>query len=140
MKTIIRFLLYVDLGLPSGTLWSRRNARRKMTRPEAGERFCAFLPSIEQWQELFARCSVKWNPLRRGYRLTGPNGRRLFLPARGYWNAHRKNTFFPGKMGYYWSKTKLPSGSTFGVYFFDNYINASFLSRQDDRFSIRTVR
>lgn len=45
----------------------------------------ATLPSYEDFEELFSLCSAEWTTEDgvNGYRLTGPNGNSIFLPAAG---------------------------------------------------------
>lgn len=74
-------LTFIDLGLPSGTLWATENAavngKTYFNFDEAIEAFGDMLPSAEAWKELFNQCSRKWNKRRKGYVLTGPNGNTL---------------------------------------------------------------
>lgn len=140
MKNILQPILFVNLGLPSGTLWARSNEYRKKNNSDALRRYGRHVPTIEQWNELFVHCTLKWNPFLRGFRVTGPNGRRMFLPARGYWNASRKFTYFPCRMGYYRSSSTTRLGTAKAVYFFPNYVNREFLTRNEDKFSVRTVK
>ncbi|MBO4370832.1 MAG: BACON domain-containing protein, partial [Paludibacteraceae bacterium] len=99
---------WVDLGLPSGTLWATCNVGASM--PVKHGSFCSWndlsgvfdegpsagwgpawrLPSNEEWQELLESC--KWEPVTvdsddayklEAYMLTGPNGASLYLPAAG---------------------------------------------------------
>jgi hypothetical protein len=105
MKTIE----YVDLGLPSGTLWASHNAhigkKYHFTYTEAIKNFSEQMPTTNQFQELIDNCKWQWTELFggkiNGYRITGPNGNSIFLPASGYsYNALLYgNSFF----GYYWS-------------------------------------
>ncbi len=43
------------------------------------------LPSYQDYEELFAKCTAEWTEVEgvAGYRLTGPNGNSIFLPAAG---------------------------------------------------------
>lgn len=45
----------------------------------------ATLPSYEDFEELFAKCTSEWTTVDgvNGFRLTGPNGNTIFLPAAG---------------------------------------------------------
>jgi hypothetical protein len=47
-----------------------------------------------------------------GYKVTGPNGNSIFLPAAGY--RHWSSLYNAGSTGYYWSSTP-------GVYGIDNF-------------------
>lgn len=72
---------YVDLGLPSGTLWNSQNERDMWTYDDAVKRFGNRLPSKEQWEELKDKCQWKWTD--QGYKVIGPNGNYIFLTADG---------------------------------------------------------
>lgn len=75
---------YIDLGLPSGTLWKDANEEGYYTYINAVETFGKQLPTKEQWVELKDKC--KWEWLNNGYKVTGPNGKSIFLPADGIYN------------------------------------------------------
>ena len=97
---------YTDLGLPSGTIWKNFNDRGLYNYDEAVSQFGNRLPTKEQWEELKAECQWSWNG--SGYKVTGPNGNSIVLPASGY----RHNCGFvhnEGSGDYYWSST--PDGS-----------------------------
>ena len=100
---------YVDLGLPSGTLWAASNAHldecQFCTHKEAVEEFGDKLPSDEAWLELLVNCRAKWNKWRKGYTITGPNGNSIFLPANGIEGILNK-----GFTGWYWSSTEIIQG------------------------------
>ena len=73
---------YVDLGLPSGTLWKSTNEDAGLyTFNMAMAYYGDNLPSLAQWNEL-KQCSWQW--LADGVRITGPNGNSIFLPKTGY--------------------------------------------------------
>ena len=75
---------WVDLGLPSGTLWKSSNEinPKFYTYDEAMQLFFDLLPTKEQWEELKNTCQWTWTG--NGYKATGPNGNSIFLPAAGY--------------------------------------------------------
>ena len=70
---------FVDLGLPSGTLWSENQEPRKYSFEEAQEKFHKKLPTSEQWQELVRHCTWEWTP--DGFLVHGQNGNVLCMPA-----------------------------------------------------------
>lgn len=107
---------YVDLGLPSGTLWAASNAHpdgcQFCTHKEAVEEFGNKLPSNEDWQELLDNCKAKWNKWRKGYTLTGPNGNSIFLPANGLVeDSFGERILNKGFEGCYWSSTEIIQGT-----------------------------
>lgn len=77
------------------------------------------LPTLAEIQELLSECFWLWTELHgtRGYRVTGPNGKSIFLPAAGL----RHSTIIKGSdaSGNYWSGTSMAEGSynTCGLYF-----------------------
>lgn len=76
---------YVDLGLPSGTKWCDRNEYPIFyAYDDAMQEFGNRLPTKEQWEELEKKCQWTWTD--KGYRVTGPNGNSIFLPAVGIRN------------------------------------------------------
>lgn len=93
---------FVDLGLPSGTLWKKTNENcGYLTYNQAGNRYGRNLPTREQWQELISFCDWTWD--RIGYRIVGSNGNSIFLPTTKEW-------IFDGEKmsaGTYWSSTPL---------------------------------
>lgn len=76
---------YIDLGLPSGTLWAEGNASFDgmdlLTFGEASFRFGRLLPSWNDYAELIARCRHRYDTARGGSVFTGPNGNELFFPC-----------------------------------------------------------
>lgn len=103
---------YVDLGLPSGAMWKNKNEEGGFyTYDEAMSKFKNDLPTKEQLIELKDKCTWTW--MDNGYKVMGPNGDSIFLPAAGY----RKcggSVYYVGSNGFYWSST--PFGSSFAEY------------------------
>lgn len=67
------------------------------------------MPTYAENDELCKKCRWTWTSQggHNGYRVTGPNGNSIFLPAAGYRSG--TVTFFVGD-GYYWSSTLSSSG------------------------------
>ncbi len=115
---------YVDLGLPSGAMWKNKNEEGGFyTYDEAMSKFKNDLPTEEQLIELKDKCTWTW--MDNGYKVMGPNGNSIFLPAAGY-------RFCDGSVGrvgwngYYWSST--PGGSKFAWYLYFNSGSVSMYS------------
>lgn len=73
---------YVDLGLPSGTLWKAENENCGLiTYDQAVNFYGPSLPTSEQWEELQTNCLWTWTG--NGYKVKGRNGESLFLSAEG---------------------------------------------------------
>lgn len=79
---------YVDLGLPSGTLWSTDFEKEDgnvcyMTYGDASQ---FNIPTIRQWNELVQKCQWKYSNKSEGhyYECIGPNGKILRFQPFGY--------------------------------------------------------
>lgn len=72
---------YVDLGLPSGTLWKSQNESGYYDYDEALQQFGSSLPTDAQLNELVSKC--RWTWVGNGYRVDGPNGNSITIPADG---------------------------------------------------------
>ena len=73
---------YVDLGLPSGTLWKATNEPELYTYTSAVYYCRNNLPNKEQFEELMYNCTWHWTG--KGYQVTGPNRNTLYFPFDGY--------------------------------------------------------
>ena len=93
---------YLDLGLPSGTLWPSVNEGGDSTfytYDEAIRNFGNKLPTKEQLQELNDKCTWTWTG--SGYKVVGPNGNSIYLPAAGLRDCNG-NVDGVGSHGCYW--------------------------------------
>lgn len=92
---------YVDLGLPSGTLWKSKNEKGKYyTYEKAMRKFGTQMPTREQFAELKAYCTWIWNG--SGYTVKGNNGNYIVLPALGR-RGDNGDLKYVGTDGYYLS-------------------------------------
>ena len=104
----------VDLGLPSGTLWKNANEggdNARYTYDEAVRKFGNKLPTKQQLEELKNKCTWTWTG--SGYKVIGPNGNSIYLPAAGYRNCNG-GVYNVGTSGDYWSST--PNDSDYAWY------------------------
>ena len=80
---------WVDIGLPSGTLWAKEKVLPSLSLHNARNRYLAYLPTKSQVQELRDHCERYWNSQTKDYQLTGPNGNSLSFPCKeknvSYW-------------------------------------------------------
>jgi hypothetical protein len=106
-KAALKAQGYVDLGLPSGTLWKNKNEEGGFyTYEQAVSKFGSKLPTKEQLEELKNSCTWTWTG--SGYKVVGPSGASIVLPAAGIRSCDG-NVNLDGSGGYYGSST--PSGS-----------------------------
>lgn len=115
--------VYVDLGLASGTEWKSTNEMNPndtkgfYDHAAAMTQFEANLPTQKQWAELRNSCTWTW--IGEGYKVVGPNGNSIILPAAGY----RSCSGIVGKEGMdggYWSSTFRDEENVWSLYFNNN--------------------
>ena len=105
---------YVDLGLPSGTLWKDANEAEML------------------FDELVEKCTWTWN--RNGYKVTGSNGNSIFLPASGLRDC--KGDWQVGSHGNYWTSTIGGLGMSWSC----NFTPAMYSTNPTEQCSWRTIR
>ena len=115
---------YVDLGLPSGTMWKNVNEFNPQdisglglyTFQEAYYAFGSSLPTKAQCEELINKCTWEWTG--KGCKVIGSNGNFITFSADGYRGANSDGAMYNTLYGYYWTTT--PSSSA------ENYWNLHF--------------
>lgn len=77
------------------------------------------MPSVEQFKELFNECKCKWIKLNgvRGMKLTGPNGKKIFLPASNFRECGYGRLHSNAPRGFYWTATPRNCGYSCFLYF-----------------------
>lgn len=103
------------------------------------------MPTLAEQEELIYKCTWEWTTQNsvNGYKVTGPNGKSIFLPAAGFYEGSSLGYV---SNGYYWSSTPYDHdvyhGSTRSTYYiyFDNG-NYTVLSRgeRNHGFPVRSV-
>ena len=128
---------YVDLGLPSGTLWKAENEDcGRITYDQAMNFYGNSLPTKEQFEELKNNCLWTWTG--NGYEVKGKNGESIVLPAAGYRSCDG-SVDLVGSYGNYWSST--PNGSEYALYlYFDSGKVAVYTCLRCYGQSVRLVR
>lgn len=132
---------FVDLGLPSGTLWKATDEKGGFfTYDQAISRYGSKLPTDEQWAELWGLCDWTWTG--RGYKVTGMNGNSIYLPAAGYRHGETGYVYNVGKDGRYWtSKPPKKSGEVWCIFFdTSNNMQCLYISQRSHGLSVRLVQ
>jgi len=104
---------YVDLGLPSGTLWNDSDENGFYTYDEAAARFGSSLPTKEQLDELASACQWIWSD--SCIHIIGPSGDSI-MPIAGSRDCHGYVEHI-GSYGSYWSVTPEDSVKAWYLYF-----------------------
>lgn len=127
---------YVDLGLPSGTLWAATNYGA-LDGNDVGESFSWSgkpdnMPTVEQWQELIGNCS--WSDYNSYYYIVsmgGTNGNHIGLPKTD------------GTVAHYWTSDEDYSSGDEKAFYFSKDDDDATLENSDDitnRMLVRTVK
>ena len=114
---------FVDLGLSK--YWAKRNVieadgcallsmwdiRREVSELYGDSALTSYqLPSPDDWRELRDRCDWQWTPSPAGYRVVGPSGNWIFLPADGV-ETEEKNgehvKYGGGEYACYWTSDSI---------------------------------
>ena len=102
------------------------------------------MPTKSEFEELIKECEWEWTSEGEndryidGYRVTGPNGNSIFLPAAGY--MYGTSLYYAGSDGNYWSSTP-GEGNTrnaYGLYFYSDLHDTNWDHRTDG-LSVRPV-
>ena len=132
---------YVDLGLPSGTLWRNANEGGNdahYTYDEAIRIYGHNLPTKQQIEELVNYCSFSFQWGKDVNVVTGPNGMSIKFPAACYEDSN--GDCYGAPNGYYWSCTPCTqfSGEAYCFYFYDSPIDIGEI-HQFYKLSVRLV-
>lgn len=99
------------------------------------------MPTKEEYEELCKQCHWQWTTTNgiNGYKIIGPNGNSIFLPAAGY----RLGTkvYDLGTDGHYWSSTQntIHAGNAYCLYFSNGYNGRNSFYRNHG-YTIRPVK
>ena len=98
------------------------------------------LPTKAEMEELVDKCTWQWTTQSgvNGYKVTGPNGNSIFLPAAGY--CFGSSRYYVGERGYYWSSSPYESDiyDAYRIYFFSRDHCVDWRSRDHGR-TVRPV-
>lgn len=108
---------YVDLDLPSGTLWKASNEAGYYNYKDAVNTFGNKLPTSSQFDELVENCSWVWYGA--GFKVIGKNGNYIMLPAAGSKTKNKGDATEVGTSGTYWTsetwRTSNEDAVVFGI-------------------------
>ena len=132
---------WIDLDLPSGTLWKDMNESGYYSENYAIEKFGNSLPTKEMWRELKENCKWEWEG--SGYSVVGGNGHSIFIPADGF-RFYDGELEQVGRVGNYLYSNSLTQRSTsstdiFGFYSTDSGFYTS-TSGHKNYYSVRLVK
>lgn len=98
------------------------------------------MPTKAEFQELVDKCTWTWTNQngKNGYKVTGPNGNSIFLPASGY--RYGGTLYLDGEYGRYWSSSPDESSTdrAYNLYFGGGYRGVDWGGRGYGR-SVRPV-
>ena len=129
--------VWVDLGLPSGTLWKQQKESGFYTYEEAINRFGNKLPERHHFVELKNECTWIWME-DYGYKVVGPNGNSITFPAAGV-RSGGGSVENVGTCGYYWSSSPINSDDAWGLFFNSSDV-FMFYGNRGDVLSVRLVQ
>lgn len=134
---------FVDLGLPSRTLWKNSNQFGLSNHYDAvnnyeGKNGCN-LPTGSQWEELIAVC--QWERAEGGVKVTGPNGNYIMLPSKGVYDCDDHPHMI--LCGFYWSSSIAYDENGEEVfshlYFCEDELSSDMVEKPCARMSVRLV-
>ena len=96
------------------------------------------MPTITELEELCNKCTWTWTSQggHEGYKVTGPNGNSIFLPAAGW--RFGTDTYGVGEYGDYWSST-LSSSNSLGARYL-SFVSSTHDTNRDYRRFGQSVR
>lgn len=128
---------WVDLGLPSRTLWCDTNEEGYYSWNEMINTFNKEnLPKLTDFAELYDYCSWKWDDKKKGMVVAGPNGNCIFMPALGFYGSELHHFHY---QGLYWTIT-LDSFYSHSFEFFKHNCVLLGPTCRDNKLSIRCIK
>ena len=130
---------FVDLGLPSGTLWLKEPDNTFCTWQEAVDKFGKNLPTLEQFKELFENCFWYWNESNKEWIITGPNHQTIRIGAKGYKDLSGILHCYPFG-GHYWCLTEEYTDTAWTFFFAGNRKGMVAMHKKHERYAILLVK
>jgi len=96
-------------------------------------------PTAKEMKELLTRCNWTWTTQKgvKGYKVKGPNGNSIFLPAAGF---RTNRTQCAGEYGRYWSSSLYKNGSQDNSAYFISFTPEQIDLSFNERFYGHTIR
>lgn len=115
---------YVDMGLPSGTLWASENEEGYFTFDEAVKKFGNNLPARWQFCELIDNSDCVLDSGKKALICKSKfNGNTIEFPALGFWGSDSETLFHIGCSGCYWSGHGFTNNTAWCLFFDTSYHN-----------------
>lgn len=105
--------VFVDLGLPSGTLWKSHDEPGFFSQSDKDSLYAGQLPTMLQFYELWKECT--WTREQLGYRVEGKNGNHIMMPSYAYC-ASNGMEFALGQYTSYWLAPDSSSNTVYYVF------------------------
>ena len=131
---------FIDLGLPSGRLWTTENEEGYYAYDEAKEKFEELLPKPDAFVELWEECQWLWDVKNKGMIVVGPNKNTIFLPASGCQDYNSGINSLNGSRGYYWSQSLYNIDFAIDLYFCSSGVSPDYVYNRELGFSVRLCK
>lgn len=105
--------VFVDLGLPSGTLWKSHDEPGFFSQSAKDSLYAGQLPTMLQFYELWTQCT--WTREQLGYRVEGKNGNHIMMPSYAYCASNGRE-FALGQYTSYWLALDSSSNTVYYVF------------------------
>lgn len=105
--------VFVDLGLPSGTLWKSHDEPGFFSQSAKDSLYASQLPTMLQFYELWTECT--WTREQLGYRVEGKNGNHIMMPSYAYCASNGRE-FALGQYTSYWLAPDSSSNTVYYVF------------------------
>ena len=105
--------MFVDLGLPSGTLWKSHDEPGFFSQSAKDSLYAGQLPTMLQFYELWTECI--WTREQLGYRVEGKNGNHIMMPSYAYCASNGRE-FALGQYTSYWLAPDSSSNTVYYVF------------------------
>lgn len=136
---------WVDLGLPSRTLWKKTNEPGWFSKygSTVVDKYENNVPTVEQFKELNEQCRWVWTD--GGFNVIGPNGNSIFLPAVGEFDPN-ENFMNKNILGRYLARNKrgkIDSSQAFEIFEINNITGRhsfSMCATSRKNFALRLVQ